>query len=341
MAVSQKVLRVLIVGQGRPFLDSAMPLFASGRLISVGGGCRPGEMLETVLIELPDVVVVDLSMDGSAYQPIESVMAERPTPILVLREKGLDSTVDAARALELGALDVVERPAIPDDAFWGSLVRRIELVSQIRVVKHVKGSLRRRPGTVRGAEAPFPLVAIASSLGGPKALSVLLRDLPRVFPAPICICQHITEGFTDELAQWLTAETGRTVVEAEDGAILDCGRVMVAPSGAHFMVSSEWKVVLDRGAPLGGFKPSCDALLSSVAQAFGRRAIGVILTGMGRDGAAGLKEIRERGGRTIAQDEPSCTVFGMPGQAIEIGAVERVLPLAEIGTILGELVKSC
>jgi two-component system chemotaxis response regulator CheB len=165
--------------------------------------------------------------------------------------------------------------------------------------------------------------------------------IPRGFPAPIVVCQHISTGFTEGLAAWLAAETALDVTEARDGERLRPGTVFIAPSGAHLLVRDDARLKLDNGPPIQGFKPSCDALLFSAAETFGRRAVGVILTGMGRDGARGLKEIRARGGRTIAQDERTCVVFGMPGEAVSLGAAEEVLPLDEIASHLMRLVDQC
>jgi two-component system, chemotaxis family, protein-glutamate methylesterase/glutaminase len=145
------------------------------------------------------------------------------------------------------------------------------------------------------------------------------------------ICQHITAGFSDDLSRWLRAETGHDVVEAAQAMPLVPGRVFVAGSNAHLIARSDYQLEVDPSAPVGGFRPSCDVLLRSAAASFKDRAIGVVLTGMGRDGARGLKEIRSRGGHTIAQDEGSSVVFGMPGEAIALGAAEKILPLDQIG----------
>jgi two-component system chemotaxis response regulator CheB len=190
-------------------------------------------------------------------------------------------------------------------------------------------------------DAPYPLLAIASSLGGPKALSVLLKTLPGKFPAPVCICQHISDGFTEGLAQWLGSETPLRVLEASDGVEMVPGSVYIARSGSHLVVRPGGRLALDPGPPVRGFRPSCDVLLTSAAEVFGTRTLGVILTGMGRDGARGLKEIRERGGRTIAQDKASCAVYGMPREAVRLGAAEEVLPLDQIGPTLIQWVETC
>jgi two-component system chemotaxis response regulator CheB len=165
--------------------------------------------------------------------------------------------------------------------------------------------------------------------------------MPKGFPAPICICQHISEGFTEGLAHWLSLETPLRVMEATHGMMMEPGGVYIAPSGAHLVVQPDGRLNLDPGAPVRGFRPSCDLLLSSAAEAFGRRCVGVILTGMGRDGARGLKEIRERGGRTIAQNAETCVVYGMPGAAVQLGAAQEVLPLDQIASTLVKWMDAC
>lgn len=334
MRPTSKSCRVLLVDETLDLPEVARSLFKSGEIAPSGAPCRFSGMLSAVLTQLPDVVVVDLTTAEEAYSGIEAVMAERPTPILVLRPNHL-TVAESFRALALGALDVAERPERPSPQFWEAISRKLILLSQVRVVQHVKGKRRKKKiATLETGEAPFPLVAIAASLGGPKALSVILRMISPAFPAPICICQHISDGFTAGLAQWLASETKLRVSEATDGQPIEPGGVFIAPTGAHLLIGADYRLVLDFGPPIRGFKPSCDALLSSAARTFGRRAIGVVLTGMGRDGASGLKEIKQRGGHTIAQDEATCVVYGMPREALEIGAAEEILPIEQIALAL-------
>lgn len=346
----QRPFRVLLVDAVLSLSNRARPLFTGDALLRVGNGVTPGRMPEVVETSEPDVILLELpaseSAAESALAAIEAVMAQRPTPILVLqRVKG----AQAFRALSLGALDLVTLPeeaAPPEahEAFWRALQHRVELLAQVRVVRHVRGMrrLRNEARTRSGLEdAPYPIVAIAASLGGPKALAQLLSALPRSLTAPVCICQHISEGFTGALATWLSQETGQRVEEAQHDAMLEPGRVYVAPSGQHFRVAAQGRVRLDAEPPIAGFRPSCDALLESVARSFGRRAVGVILTGMGRDGAQGLKAIRDMGGRTLAQDELSCAVWGMPREAVKLGAAERVLPLDDLPQAIVQLVDEC
>lgn len=327
--------RVLLVGPGLRIL--ARTLF-DGDAFAVAGECTYLDALDVVRAQSPDVLLIDLTSDD-ALVSIERVMAERPTPILALDPGQLERT-QAFRALALGALDVMERPATPGPDFWQAVARQLMVLAQVRVVRHVQGKLRRKQAT-EGADAPFPLVAIAASLGGPRALSQVLRVIPKGFPAPVCICQHISDGFTEGLAHWLSLETALRVQEATHELLMEPGTVYIAPSGAHLMVRGDGRLVLDNRPPVRGFRPSCDLLLSSAAEAFGRRCIGVILTGMGRDGARGLKEIRERGGRTIAQNAETCVVYGMPREAVQLGAAEEILALDRIGPTLLEWVETC
>jgi len=312
-------------------------LFDGVVLAPAGNVLEFSEALDGVQRLHPDVVVVDLS-SPDALKAIERVMAERPVPVLALHP-GVLSGAEAFQALAFGAVDVVDRPTEPGVDFWQTVGRKLMLLAEVRVSRPLQVQ---RPN-VRPAptEAPFPLVAIASSLGGPKALSVVLKMLPKDFPAPVCICQHISHGFTEGLAQWLGSESPLKVVEASDGEEMAPGHVYIARSGSHLVVRSKGRLVLDPSPPVRGFKPSCDVLLTSAAESFGTRVLGVILTGMGRDGARGLKEIRERGGRTIAQDKASCAVYGMPKEAVRLGAAEEVLPLEQIGPTLIQWVQTC
>ena len=338
-------VRVLLVDRGQGSLpEQARPLFASGELVKAGAGADYGSALAAALSAQPDILVVDLG-SAEALSAVEAVMAERPTPILGLYDarQPASSRVDPFRALALGALDVAALPEAP--AGWAELCKRLLLLAQVRVVQHVQGKLRKKGRVALSTPAsrgpPFPLVAIAASLGGPRALSQILRTIPHGFPAPFVICQHISSGFTEGLAQWLSAESALQVMEARDGDLLKPGRAFIAPSGSHLLVLGDAHLRLDPGPPIQGFRPSCDALLTSAAETFGRRAIGVVLTGMGRDGARGLKDIRSRGGHTVVQDEGSCVVFGMPGEAVSLGAAEEVLPLDEIAGALIRLVSRC
>jgi two-component system chemotaxis response regulator CheB len=327
---------VLLVGE--VLKGASRGLFDGIVLAPAGNVCEFSNALEHVQRLHPDVVVVDLS-GPEALKAIERVMAERPVPVVALHP-GVLSGADAFQALAVGAVEVVERPAEPGADYWQTVGRKLMLLAEVRVTRPVQAQ---KPRNVRppATEAPYPLLAIASSLGGPKALAVVLKMLPKDFPAPVCICQHISNGFTEGLAQWLGSETPLRVVEANDGDEMVPGNVYIARSGTHLVVRPKGRLVLDPSPPVRGFRPSCDVLLTSAAESFGTRTLGVILTGMGRDGARGLKEIRERGGRTIAQDRATCAVYGMPKEAVRIGAAEEVLPLDRIAPTLVQWVETC
>jgi two-component system chemotaxis response regulator CheB len=286
----------------------------------------------------PDVITMDLNMpDADGFSGIARIMAETPTPILVLTANPEEAV--GFRALSLGALDILEKPqATTDLDEYGQLLRsRLRLLAGVKVIRHLRGLRERRSAAPRAAARP-DLVAIGASLGGPRALATLLRGLPADFPVPVAVVQHIADGFTEGLASWLGTESRLDVREAVDGAPLRAGRVLLAPTGRHLLVA-DGVARLSDAPPVDTFKPSVTPLFASAARVYGARACGVLLTGMGRDGAEGLRAIKDAGGPTIAQDEATSAVFGMPRAAIELGAVDRVLPLDDIPRALVELVR--
>lgn len=320
--------RVLIVESGGHASRLLRPLFGP----KIAEAARPVEYalaVEAVTALRPNLVLLDL--EGSpelALATVEALMGQCPVPVLLFA--GPADRQAAIGAMAAGALEVVERPARATPEFFQRLAAQVLLLSKVGVVRHVKG--RKRPAKTE--RAPFPLVAIASSLGGPKALAVVLSELPARFGGAVAICQHITVGFADDLARWLKAETKRDVVEASAATALQPNRIFIAGSDVHLVAKPDFSLGVEATEPVGGFRPSGDVLLRSAAACFRERAIGVVLTGMGRDGARGLKEIRARGGHTIAQDEASSVVFGMPREAIALGAAEKVLPLNQIAAQL-------
>jgi two-component system chemotaxis response regulator CheB len=321
--------KVLLV-EPAPMLGLRLgPLFGR-KLERVGGPVTAAGLVSAIRDHEPQVVLVRVDGPSSELtRAIELAMAEHPVPMLLMAAPGAPRQA-AMALLAAGALDVLPLPTELDAPAVSSLEKTLVLLSTVAVVKHPRGRKKRTSSRLPAVRPTHPLVAIASSLGGPKALATVLAGVPRHFGAPICICQHITPGFSDDLARWLSAETGHKVTEALAGQLLSPGQVYVAPSDVHFTVTPAGTAHLEAGAPVGGFLPSCDVLLKSVAASFGHRAIGVVLTGMGRDGAKGLKEVRQRGGHTIAQDEASSVVWGMPKEAVALGAAEKVLALEQI-----------
>jgi two-component system chemotaxis response regulator CheB len=276
--------------------------------------------------------------DADGFSGIARIMAETPTPILVLTANREEAV--GFRALSLGALDILEKPqATTDLEDFGRLLRsRLRLLAGVKVIRHMRGLRDRAAHRVARATRRADLVVVGASLGGPRALATLLRGLPAGFAAPIAVVQHIADGFTDGLASWLASESRLDVRAARDGDRLKPGRVLVAPTGRHLLVA-DGVARLSDAPPVDTFKPSVTPLFLSAASAYGARACGVIMTGMGRDGADGLRAIKDAGGPTLAQDEATSAVFGMPRAAIELGAVDRVLPLDELARALVELTR--
>lgn len=328
--------RVLLVEKSGA-LSSRLRTAFNAEVSYDGPAVTAAGLLDRLRARRPNVVVIEISDTlAEVKKVIEAVMAEAPVPIVLVADEHHRSF--AFPLLATGALDVIALPSTVDDAWADAFRKQLLLLASVKVVRHPKGR-RKKPSTKFAAVKPsYPLVAIASSLGGPRALAELLGGLTPTFGAPIVVCQHITPGFTEGLATWLASETGLRVHEAVDGQRLVKGEVFLAPSDAHLLVQATGLLRVDHGPDEGGFRPSCDVLLRSAAASFGSRAIGVILTGMGRDGAKGLLDIRQRGGTTLAQDQHSCVVFGMPKVAIELGAAEKVLPLSAIAAELLQLV---
>lgn len=324
---------VLIVDSGGGAAALLKPVL-EGELKCVGD-FAPALALDAIRRFEPQLVLVEVRDPHAAamadvVRVVERVMSDQPRPI-VLVVRSPSARQIAFGLLDAGALDVVSLEENPSPAAVKALRKQLVLLTSVRVVRHPRGRKRRTSSAIPVLRPDFPVVAIAASLGGPKALVEVLEDLPAGFAAPVLICQHITPGFSDDLARWLASETGHRVHEASDGQRLVKGEIFVAPSHVHLLVTPGGTVRLDDSAPVGGFKPSCDLMLRSVAQTFGSRGIGVVLTGMGSDGARGLKELRAAGGHTIAQDKETSVVFGMPGQAVALGAAELVLPIDQIG----------
>jgi two-component system chemotaxis response regulator CheB len=315
--------------------------------IQVVGTATTGiEVVELVRRLRPDLVTMDIHMPQmNGLEATERIMAFHPTPILVVSSsvhgEGMGLAFDA---LKLGALEVIKKPEPRDWADLGRIgkdvLRRVKILARVKVITHVRGRRDHRdeyPLGVALRSVTHGVVAIGSSTGGPSALLAVFEKLPASFSAPILVAQHIADGFVPGLVSWLDASAAIRVVAAEHGVVPVPGTAYVAPTGANMVLEGK-RIVLIAPAHHQVYIPGADCLFDSVAGAYRQRAIGVILTGMGADGASGLKRMHDLGASTIAQDEESCTVFGMPRAAIELGAVDRVMPLGKIGSALAELV---
>jgi len=335
-------IRVLIAEDSPTQRLHLRRLIESAPDLVVVGEARNGEEVISLTEKLrPSVVSMDVRMpivDG--LEATRHIMAHTPTPVVIV-SGALDSELDLAlNALEAGALAVVPKP--PDEKRGDFAAKRHELLTTLRAMAGVRVIARRdyRPKQslrldVGGAGLSRPQVlAIGASTGGPSAIHRLLADLPADFPLPIAIVQHMPDEFLGGLVRWLSGASALQVVLAEDGLLLRPGLVVVAGGGQHLTLAranSGALLVRQQPAREGErYVPSIDRLLESVAQTCGSAAIGLILTGMGDDGAEGLAALRQVGGRTLAQDAASSTVFGMAQAALARGAVERVVSLADM-----------
>lgn len=331
-----KRIRVLVADDSeivREILVDALE--RTGGIEVVGTAANGDEAAHLTARYAPDVITMDLQMPGSdGFAGIARIMAENPTPILVLSSNREE--VKGFRALSLGALDLQEKPPLAElERFAASLHSRLRLLATVPVIRHPRGLREPSVTPPKPRASRVQAVVLGASLGGPRALAQILREFPPNFPLPIALVQHMAEGFTSAFTRWLAQELRLNVVEAEQGMRLEGGTVYVAPGDRHLRLRNG-RVHLGDDEPQHGFRPSVSALFRSAAENYGSRALGVILTGMGTDGSDGLWELRKSGAMTIAQDEASSAVFGMPRAAIELGAAERVLPLGAIAEAIQE-----
>jgi two-component system, chemotaxis family, protein-glutamate methylesterase/glutaminase len=335
---ARSVRRVLICEDSKTFAACLTRLLERDPEIEVVGVCASAEeAIARLPVLRPDLVTMDLELPGmTGAEAIERIMAVVPVPILVLSgqvERGSHT------ALAAGALDAIPKEQLdvsdPDGPAATALRQRVKLLCRIKVIRHLRASLASPPVVRPSWVRPAAIVGIAASTGGPPALAEMLSDLPAAYPIPILVVQHMSSGFTEGFTRWLDGEISLPVRMAIAGAQPQPG-VWVAPEGAHLVLTPGGRVALDDTTVQGLHRPSGDMLLHSLAAHPGRDAVAVVLTGMGRDGAAGLRDVRQAGGLTIAQDEASSSVYGMPRAAAECGA-ELVLPLAGISTRLRAL----
>ena len=289
---------------------------------------------------LPDLVTMDIELPGmTGLEAVERIMGVAPVPILVLSGHVGPESRSAAAALAAGALDALAKGSFDllDPGGSGAVAfrRRLKLMSGTRVIRHPRGHLQRPAEGVDDAARAARVIGVCSSIGGPHALLELLASLPPTFALPVLIAQHMTAGFADGLARWLDASVPLPVQIGRAGERVERG-VFLAPDDAHMALAAGRRLEVREAAPTDRNVPSGDVLLESLAAALGADAVAVVLTGMGRDGAEGTAAVRAAGGFTIAQDESTSVVYGMPRAAAE-GGVDRVLPLTEIGAELCRL----
>ncbi len=342
-----ELIRVLVVDDSALMRKLIPAILSRDPLIEVVGTAMDGAFALKKIEELqPDVVTLDLEMprmDG--METLRMIMRRAPLPVILFSTHSKEGAYSTFKALALGAVDFVAKPK---DAAAGNLDAIADvLIEKIKVAKRASG--RKLPPAVvseepapekkkkRAALPPNRIIAIGISTGGPNALQFVLAQIPEDFPASIIIVQHMPEGFTEMFARRLNECCALDVHEAKSGDLLVAGRVLICPGNRHLMVRRMPRgdmVVLSDGPPVNGHRPSVDVMFHSVAQEFGLTAVGVLMTGMGEDGAEGLGVIKSAGGMTIAQSEDTCVISGMPRAAISKGYANKVVPLDALAAFL-------
>jgi two-component system chemotaxis response regulator CheB len=339
-------IRVLVVDDSALMRKLIPAILARDPSIEVVGTAMDGAFALKKIEELrPDVVTLDLEMprmDG--METLRLIMRRAPLPVILFSTHSKEGAYSTLKALALGAVDFIAKPT---DAAAGHLETIADqLIDKIKVAKRAVG--RKLPPAVladepplkkgtRAALAPNRIIAIGISTGGPNALQFVLSQIPADFPASILVVQHMPEGFTEMFARRLDECCALDVQEAKSGDLLVAGRVLICPGNRHMMVRRMPRgdmAVLSDGPPVNGHRPSVDVLFHSVAQEFALTAVGVLMTGMGEDGAEGLGAIKAAGGMTIAQSEDTCVVSGMPRAAILKGHANKIVPLDSMGAYL-------
>lgn len=343
--------RVLVVEDSLTVRKHLIEVLSADPEIEVVGEAEDGKRaIELCQALRPDVITMDMMLPVmSGLAATEYIMAHCPTPILVVSSSvnrgELFKTYDALAA---GAVDVFEKinGAEPEGAWERNFVTTTKLVARIRVITHPRARLRgpghaatlsaeRLPAALNPPTRKLELIVIGASTGGPAAIIDVLRGLPQTFQLPVLFVMHINEPFGAAFADWLDGQTPMRVAHPKDGdpVAAAVGRVVMAPGGRHLVVRDR-RLRFTSDPERHSCRPSIDVLFESVAREYGSSAAACLLTGMGRDGAAGLLEIRKVGGLTIAQDEATSVIYGMPREAVALGAAARVLPLGEIGPAL-------
>lgn len=336
-------IRVLLVDDSQISRDFLRDIIEATDDICVVGEAHNGQQAVTMVEQLrPDIVCMDLEMPVmSGAEAIDQIMHRKAVPILVV--SGEDDAQKAYEALSLGALEVMKKPRFTQQDVT-EFTNKIRLLAGVPVITRMrrmsyKPELNQAPQDADATPQSFKqVIAIACSTGGPQALSYLLAHLDTNLQVPILICQHMSDGFVDGMAQWLSGFSSLPIKVATHGERLEAQQVYLSPSEQHMTVDASHRIKLLERQATDIYRPCCNYLFDSVAQHFGRHAIALIMTGMGRDGASGMQKIKDSGGITLAQDEASSVIFGMNHEAISLGCVDKIIGLDKLPHQLNQLV---
>ncbi len=328
--------------------DSAFMRLTLSRMLNedpeievVGTASNGAEGVELVKALRPSVVTMDVEMpvmDG--LTALERIMRECPTPVVMVSALTREGAEVTFKALQLGAVDFVAKPS--GSISWDFYKVREEFVAKVKnaaraTLQRFSLPSKQTPFRLGKTVSQWSVVVIAASTGGPSAIRYVLSQLPEDLPAAVLVVQHMPIGFTNFFADNLRQVSTLPVHEAKDGEVIQPCQVYLAPSGYHMVVAKEGRLKLDTSPPLHNVRPAADKTLESAAHAFKSRCVGVVMTGMGHDGAVGLLTVRELNGRTLAQAPESCVIDSMPRSAINLGAVQEVVPLEQLPQRLAQV----
>ncbi len=346
------MIRVLIVEDSAVERELLTHILESDSRMQVVGVAEDGEKALSAVERLkPDVITMDIHMPNlDGFDTTRRIMETNPVPIIIV--SGSYNANDANksfRAIEAGALAILRKPGgpghpdYPNDA--AELIRTVKMMSEIKVVKRWP-RLRKEalvpplpPVAARVTPEKIRVVAIGASTGGPAVIQEIFSALPKDLSVPLLVVQHMATGFMENFVKWLGDSTSFPAHIATNGEYPAPGHAYFAPDGLHMLAGRDHRIILSNEAPENGLRPSVARLFRSVAETFGPNSAGVLLTGMGRDGADDLKLLRNKGAVTVAQDEESSIIFGMPGEAVRLGAADYILPPERIAALLAQLVK--
>ena len=347
--MTDKTINVLVADDSRVARMLLVHLLESDPQIKVLGAVDSGlAALEFVQQTKTDVLLMDIHMPNlDGFEATRRIMEIEPLPIVICTATTNPREVATTfRMMEAGAVACVEKPVAREHADFEQLVatllQTVKLMSEVKVVRRwpkSRNASARRASENKSPEGKIQIVGIGASTGGPPVLQAVLAGLPKDFPAPLLIVQHIAPGFLPGLVEWLNQTTAWQVHVASHGIDPRPGHAYLAPDDFHLGMSSAGKILLAREAAENGLRPAVSYLFRSLSDVYGPNVVGVLLTGMGKDGAAELKLMRDRGASTIAQDRETSIVHGMPGEAIALGAAEHILPADKISDGIITIVK--
>lgn len=346
-------IRAVVVDDSPTARELIVSLLRGSDIEVVGSGESGEDAVRLAKRLKPDVMALDVRLKGmDGFTATRQIMRESPMPIILVTSSLMPNDTELTfQALNAGALTVVRKPGLADPETCAQLVKTVRVMAGVPVVHHWGRQDPRASANVARVNSARPVfsgqskidkslvdqlkvVGVAASTGGPSALATVFRSLPTDFPWPILVVQHITNGFGLGLAQWMSTQTNLRVRMAEHGETPQVGTILFAPDDYHMQINMKGEIELVKDQPYKGLRPSANPLFQSLAAVYRSAALGIILTGMGSDGAEGMEALFQAGGFTIAQNEASCVIYGMPRAAVEKQAISQVLALEEIGPAL-------